>query len=34
MRSVHPDHGGDRADAAKVMHDLATARQILSEASR
>jgi len=32
MRSVHPDHGGDQADAAKAMHDLATARQILSEA--
>jgi hypothetical protein len=31
MRSVHPDHGGDRADAAKAMHDLATARKILSE---
>jgi hypothetical protein len=34
MRSVHPDHGGDRAEAAKAMHDLATARRILSEARR
>ena len=32
MRSVHPDHGGSRADAAKAMHDLAAARKILSEA--
>jgi hypothetical protein len=34
MRSVHPDHGGDIAEAAKAMHDLATARRILSEAAR
>jgi hypothetical protein len=34
MRSVHPDHGGDSSAAAKVMHDLATARRILSEAAR
>ena len=32
MRSVHPDHGGSRADAAKAMHYLAAARQILTEA--
>ncbi|MGH9139470.1 MAG: hypothetical protein ACRD0G_20865 [Acidimicrobiales bacterium] len=34
MRSVHPDHGGDTAEAAKAMHDLATARKILQEAAR
>ena len=34
MRSVHPDHGGDQADAAKAMHDLATARQILTEVAK
>ena len=33
IRTVHPDHGGDRADAARAMHDLATARRILSEAA-
>ena len=32
MRSVHPDHGGSRTDAAKAMHDLAAARKILSDA--
>lgn len=30
MRTVHPDHGGDRLDAAKAMSDLAEARRILS----
>lgn len=34
MRAVHPDHGGDVDEAAKAMHDLATARQILQEAAR
>ncbi len=29
MRGVHPDHGGDRLDAAKAMSDLAEARRIL-----
>jgi hypothetical protein len=33
MRSVHPDHGGSRANAAKAMHDLAAARKILTEAA-
>jgi hypothetical protein len=33
MRLVHPDHGGDRAEAAQAMHDLATARKILQEAA-
>lgn len=32
MRVVHPDHGGERSGAAKAMHDLTTARRILSEA--
>ena len=30
MRSVHPDHGGEKIDAAKAMSDLAEARRILS----
>jgi hypothetical protein len=30
MRSVHPDHGGEKVDAAKAMSDLAEARRILS----
>lgn len=30
MRDVHPDHGGDRVDAAKAMSDLAEARRVLS----
>jgi hypothetical protein len=34
MRSVHPDHGGDIADAARLIHDLAAARTILQEAAR
>ena len=33
MRDVHPDHGGDRGDAAKAMSDLAEARRILSAKS-
>ena len=34
MRSVHPDHGGASGEAAKAMHDLAAAREILSESVR
>ena len=30
MRDVHPDHGGDHLDAAKLMSDLAEARRILT----
>jgi hypothetical protein len=30
MRDVHPDHGGDRLDAAKAMSDLAEARRVLT----
>ncbi len=30
MRDVHPDHGGDHVDAAKLMSDLAEARRILT----
>jgi hypothetical protein len=30
MRGVHPDHGGEKIDAAKAMSDLAEARRILS----
>jgi hypothetical protein len=30
MRDVHPDHGGDVADAARSMSDLAEARRILT----
>ena len=30
MRDVHPDHGGEKIDAAKAMSDLAEARRILS----
>ena len=33
MRSVHPDHGGDIADASQAVHDLAEARRILSDAA-
>ena len=29
MRAVHPDHGGDRADASKAILDLNEARRIL-----
>ncbi len=32
MREVHPDHGGEKLDAAKAMSDLAEARRILSTA--
>ncbi|MEL6890774.1 MAG: J domain-containing protein [Actinomycetota bacterium] len=32
MRDVHPDHGGEKIDAAKAMSDLAEARRILSAA--
>lgn len=34
MRSVHPDHGGDIGVASQAVHDLSTARRILSEAGR
>jgi len=30
MRNVHPDHGGDRIDAARAMSDIAEARRILT----
>ena len=30
MRTVHPDHGGDRATASKEILDLNAARRILS----
>lgn len=30
MREVHPDHGGEKLDAARAMSDLAEARRILS----
>lgn len=33
MRTVHPDHGGDIADASQKVHDLAEARRILTAAS-
>lgn len=29
IREVHPDHGGDHADAAKSLSDLAEARRVL-----
>ena len=32
MRSVHPDHGGDSAEAAKMISDLAEARRVLTSA--
>ena len=31
MRTVHPDHGGDRATASKEILDLNAARRILSQ---
>jgi len=34
MRLVHPDHGGDIGVASQAVHDLSTARRILSEAGR
>jgi hypothetical protein len=33
MRQVHPDHGGDTADASKAVRDLAEARRILTIAA-
>lgn len=33
MRLVHPDHGGDIADASKAVHDLGEARKILTDAA-
>lgn len=33
MRMVHPDHGGDIADASQAVHDLAEARRILVQAA-
>lgn len=33
MRLVHPDHGGDIAEASQAVHDLSAARQILSDAA-
>jgi len=33
IRDVHPDHGGDHGDAAKVMSDLVEARRVLSTKS-
>ncbi len=34
MRDVHPDHGGDRIDAARAMSDIAEARRILTSKQR
>lgn len=33
MREVHPDHGGDTADASTAVHELAEARRILTDAA-
>lgn len=33
MRSVHPDHGGDQADASTAVFELAEARRVLTAAA-
>lgn len=33
LREAHPDHGGDRADAHRVIADITEARRILTETS-
>ena len=33
MRDVHPDHGGDSAQASTAVFELAEARKILTDAA-